>query len=97
MEGNATCEAEGNRICLKTGELEECGNCMNGFLEIGNSTNCTFIDDFDFQIILDLIDTYLPQLTSNATNEERLVRLKVLAKVVSFFRSRIPPLPSDSD
>lgn len=64
---------------------------MNGYVEIEG--NCKFIDDIDFQVVLDLIDTYTPQFTSNATDQVRVRRLKILCRVVSFLESRIPPLP----
>jgi hypothetical protein len=93
--GNATCLANGNKICLNTDGIEECGNCLNGYIAIAG--NCTFIENIDFQVVLDLIDIYAPQFTSNATEEVRVQRLKLLCQVVSFLKSRIPPLPFQLD
>ena len=92
-QGNATCVEAGNRICLKTDDVEECGNCRNEYLEY--QEECLFIDDINFTLVIELIDEYAPQFTSNATLEVRLLRLEIVARVVSWFESQIPPIPFD--
>ena len=95
-EGNATCTDAGNRTCLlnTTTSDFECGNCAFGFVE--HEEECLFIDDIDFVRVIELIETYAPELlTSGVSNEVRAERLKLLARVVSFFDSRVPPVGFD--
>ena len=93
-DGNTTCTDAGNRVCLRntTSAAEECGNCAYGFIEFQDE--CVFIEDIDFAFVAQIIDTYAPQwsATSNVTDEERIRRLTLLAQVVSFFNSRVPPV-----
>jgi len=91
-DGNTTCTEAGNRVCLlnTTSGEDECGNCAFDYIEFREE--CLFIDDIDFDLVSQLIDTYAPQFTAtNVTNDQRVQRLKLLTQVVSFFNSRVPP------
>ena len=100
--GNATCTAQGNRICLQTIPEDAdtdivvfptCGNCAFGYLE-WNETCLNIETDIDYDLVLDLIDEYAPQYTNpDIPDEERVERLQLLAAVISYYDSRIPPLP----
>lgn len=71
-----------------------CGNCQNGYIEFRD--NCYDIDAINFTFVLDLIEEFQPRLTAAAgaaTDELRIQRLETLARVVSEYQSRIPPLP----
>jgi len=99
--GNATCTAQGNRICLQTiaadtaaAVNETCGHCAFGYLEW--QENCLNIEtDIDYNLVLDLIDEYAPQYSNpaNVSDEERVESLQILAALISYYDSRIPPLP----
>ena len=92
-DGNTTCTDDGNRVCLlnTTSSEEFCGNCAYGYIDFQGE--CLFIEDIDFSIVTEIIDTYAPQLSRrNVTNAVRVARLKLLAEVVSYFNSLVPPV-----
>lgn len=87
--------AEGDRVCLNTDGAEDCGNCLNGCVEYKDE--CLLIDDIDETRVVEMIEEFNPQFTSNATTEERLELLEIVVREISFLLSRIPPVPFDLD
>lgn len=92
-DGNTTCTGDGNRVCLlnTTSSEESCGNCAFGYIEFQGE--CIFIEDINVTIVTQIIETYAPQLSArNVTDAVRVARLKLLAQVVSYFNSLVPPV-----
>lgn len=88
-QGNATC-AESFRICLDTNGIQDCTNCLNGYIVINTTSNvCVDIDSLDFE---DYVIHHEPQYSAdNVTIEERSQYLKANLQAISAWNSQIPP------
>lgn len=90
-----TC-AQSNRVCYnyESTDTRECGYCINGYIEIQNE--CYNIDndlqDEKFELLDELLEEYLPDYIDESVSiEERTERFVVVAKIVSFWNSFVPP------
>ena len=89
-QGNATCVAEGNRVCLNINGVEpNCGKCLNEYVEFREQ--CLFIDDIDSTTVDELIEDFMPHHVDTVSNEIRAEHLKAVARDISFSESDIPP------
>lgn len=62
---------------------------MNDYIEFREE--CLLIDAIDVTTVVGLINEYKPNFVSTVSNESRVMRLKTVARAISYLSSRIPP------
>mmetsp|Transcript_19424 Transcript_19424/g.29965 ORF Transcript_19424/g.29965 Transcript_19424/m.29965 type:complete len:463 (-) Transcript_19424:372-1760(-) len=86
--GNELC-ASTNQICISDGTTNRCEGCLEGYIQLGNSS-CFNLEDLDIKSYL---ENYKPKYRKDSTiaNQERLELLIKAAKFISEHNAKVPP------
>lgn len=97
-DGNATCAVD-DRLCVSTDGVEECGNCVIGFLDLlaPSNTTCLNVTAFTWNDYVELHDPFYRDDDGEDATElqalqaERLQKLHEELYEASVFNAQFPP------